>query len=38
MLFGLYSSLGEILLTEKRLDVLLATKDEVKSKKDEISI
>ena len=38
MLFSLYSSLGETLLTEKRLDVLLATKDEVKSKKDEISI
>ena len=38
MLFNLYINLGLMLSTEKWLDVLLSTKEEVKSKKDEISI
>jgi hypothetical protein len=34
----MYLQLGLTLNTEKRLDVLLATKEEVQPKKDELSI
>ena len=38
MYFNMYLHLGLALPTEKRLDVLLATKEEVQAKKDELSI